>query len=49
MTSVEAIHLEAMPGGGETSTGLTQVQSQLSNLIKKLQDMAKDKVVHNHV
>jgi hypothetical protein len=43
------MHLEATPGGGETSTGMAQVQSQLTNLTMQLQDMAKAKVVHEHV
>jgi hypothetical protein len=43
------MHLEAMPGGGETSTGLAQVQSQLANMTMQLQDMEKMKVVHEHV
>jgi hypothetical protein len=34
---------------GETSTGLAQVQSQLANLMMQLQDMAKMKVMHEHV
>jgi hypothetical protein len=49
-TQVEAMeivmHLEAMPGGGETSVGMAQVQSHLTNLTMQLQDMAKAKVVH---
>jgi hypothetical protein len=43
------MHLEATPGGGETSTGMAQVQSQLTNITMQLQDMAKAKVVHEHV
>jgi hypothetical protein len=47
MTQAEAVeiamHLEATPGGAETSTGLVQVQSQLANLMMQLQDMAKIK------
>jgi hypothetical protein len=42
-----AMHLEATLGGGETSTGLAQVQSQLANLTMQLQDMEKEKVVHS--
>jgi hypothetical protein len=36
-------------GGGETSIGLVQVQSQLANLMMQLQDMEKEKVVCEHV
>jgi hypothetical protein len=36
-----AMHLEATPGGGETSVGLVQVQYQLANLTMQLQDMDK--------
>jgi hypothetical protein len=43
------IRLEATPGGGETSVGLTQVQSQLSNFTMQLQYMTKEKVVHKDV
>jgi hypothetical protein len=39
------MHLEATLGGGETSTGLVQVQSQLANMTMQLQDMEKMKVV----
>jgi hypothetical protein len=53
MNYAEAIKItmcfEATPKGVETSTGLVQVQLQLSNLTIELQDMAKEKVVHEHV
>jgi hypothetical protein len=41
--------LEVMLGGGETSTRLAQVQSQLTNITMQLQDMVKAKVVREHV
>jgi hypothetical protein len=41
--------LEATQGDGETSTMLAHVQSWLTNLTMKLQDMAKSKVVCRNV
>jgi hypothetical protein len=41
--------LESTLEGGETSSGLVQVKSQLTNITMKLQYMAKAKVVHDHV
>jgi hypothetical protein len=53
MTQAEAVEitmrLEATPGGTETSIRLAQVQSQLANLTIQLQDMAKTKVMHEHI
>jgi hypothetical protein len=43
------IHLEDTPGRVEMSTGLTQVKLQLTNLTMQLQDMAKTKVMCEHV
>jgi hypothetical protein len=44
-----AMRLEATPRGVETLAALAQVQSKLANLIIHLQDMAKVKVLHEHV
>jgi len=43
------MHLEATPRGVETSVGLAQVWSQLANLMMQLHDMAKVKVVCEHI
>jgi hypothetical protein len=41
--------MEVTLRGGETLIGLVQVQSHLANLMMKLQDMAKEKFMHEHV
>jgi hypothetical protein len=43
------MHLEATPGGGETSTRLAHKQSQLANMTMQLQDIEKAKVAREHV
>jgi hypothetical protein len=44
-----SMHLEATSGGAETSVGLAQVQSQISNITMQLKYMAKRKVMHENV
>jgi hypothetical protein len=44
-----AMRLESTPGGAETLTRLAQVQLQLAILSMQLQDMAKTKVVREHI
>jgi hypothetical protein len=44
-----AIQREDTLGGGETSIGIAQVQSEVANITTHLQDMSTEKAVSEHV